>query len=1696
MPSEEPRFDSASPAPDAESLFSEYQRLRARGESPDFEALCAAHPHRETALRILALGVDEAAAGATEAEIDPAQSFAHEIQGQLHASSEAPLIGSLIAGRFQCLREIGRGGMGVVYEVWDETVGRPLAMKVLRPRDSVGRFRREAGVTARLAHPGVVGVQEFGTDGAGSTFFTMDLVEGWSFDQICRWTREGREEWTVARSVDILRRVCDTLAYAHSRGVIHRDLKPTNVMVGSFGETYVMDWGLARVSRSEEHSSRRDPKVDTNSEASLRDPDVTLAGTVMGTPAFMPPEQAAGDVDVVDERSDVYAVGALLYTLLTGRRPYFDSESKRSSREIVGDVLRGPPESVSTIDPAAPPELVAICEKAMARQSTGRYESMEALREDLRAFLENRVVSAHRTGALAEFRKWVVRNRAVAYLSFLSLSLAALGLVAFTVWAELARREIATERDDKDRALNAEQIALGEKAAAYERAEGLRVAAQSRIQLDKDPGFALLLALEADSRAPGAVSESALHAALIRLREEKTLLGHSEVVKDGDFSADGTRVVTTSEDKTLRVWSVADGLELQRVFGHDHFINTVRFHPDDTRIVSSSWDSTVRTWDVASGAQLEVLSCGRGGVYHANYSPNGRRIVAACRDGQVRVFEADDGALVATGEGHRSFVQHASFSADSTRIVSASADRSARIWDGESGRILAVLNGHESFVQHARFGRRDELVVTASADGTARIWNAFDGQQRAVLVGHLGSVIRAEFDASGRRVLTGSADGTARVWDADTGDTLAVLAGHGSALLGSEFSPDGRSVLTASYDRTARIWDAASGSELARLGGHSALVTFARFDPSGRRALTGAWDHSARLWNADVTDARRRLTSPWKRGGVFGRPMDFSRDRRLALVRGTGLSVEVRDAASADLIVRLQGHSATIHDGRFDPTGTRVVTASLDNTARVWNLPGGESHVLRGHRGEVVYAEFDPAGERVITSSRDSDARVWDAVSGETLAVLEAPRDGCCRASVFDPTGERAAMVTDFGIACVYDLGESGARVATPRVVGRFRHSAWFHGAALSHGGTLLLAAANDDSMRVWNVTDGQPIATLRGHTGNLRVARFRSDERYLLTLHDDAGVRLWTLPDGVLRAEIESDADPFDDVRFETSSDSFVTVSTAGVETRYFLSPRNVAEERKPRRFSAEDYESIGLGTPEDRDARKLERRFDDLRGIVESARSAWATRPWKSERLQTLAHELYGALRDLPIETLPKDDEHRAIYNEAARILGRMHDLSDTAASFGVGVLNILSRLERYVWTPLTVDLALGVASADFVIPRDATWRYRFGTSEPSEGLAWTSRRFGDSSWSRAAAPFGYGFSWVETTTNEFRDTATTMYLRREFDIDELSNVEFVEVWMRCNHAFVAHLNGVEIARERIGFPGDVVPHDTLAASHLGGIPLWESYRLDPKLLRTGSNVLAVQAVSVRLGTIRILVEPALRIRRRPSSETIRRLVSRFYDENGAPADIARRYFEGRVRHRESDFAGADSVYRDLLASGATDARILCRRVETLRALHRDAEADALLRSSIDGDEFHSERPSPDSIESSWELVQRRFENLVDYRRAFLTLRDAVRAEPLDSEWLSRLGLAYCRLGLLDDAQRTIESALRRNAERCHGVPDARDLVYLAVVHLERGDLEEARSYWELARTSANARGIELEPSLYFEAQRRIGEAISSER
>jgi WD40 repeat protein/serine/threonine protein kinase/Tfp pilus assembly protein PilF len=1086
------------PGGPADAVFAKFVRANQEGREADLDDLCARHPDLAPALRVLH------SAHLHGQSLLESRSF-HDLLREHLGHDAAPLLG---AGRRYTVRgEIAAGGMGVVYRVFDEQLQRPLAMKVLRrgavagaregPQGSspqiLSRFLSEARVTGRLDHPGVVPVHELGIDGEGRVFFTMRLVEGSDLREVFGLARRGEGGWSLPRAVGTLVKVCETLAYAHSLGVIHRDLKPSNVMVGRFGETYIVDWGLAKVMGQDDPRDLRIRRQGEGSSAGEEEagdapdsPLVTMDGTVLGTPVYMPPEQAMGRTEEIDERSDIYSVGAMLYALLSGRTPYVEPGDRPSSRQVLEAVAQGPPKPITCIDRRAPPELVAICQKAMARSIGERYQRMQDLAEDLQAFLDVRVVRAYRTDPWAEFRKWVARNRALAATISAALVMVLAGLAFFITWQEGAREEIASERDVKARALEeaTRQLVKAHVVTGMKSMDG-------GDYLTALPHFAEALRLDRGDPEREIAHRLRIASTIARCPRLVEVWFHGGKVTHAGFSPDGRLAVTASEDRTARVWSIPAGEPQSPWLQHGGAVLHADLGPDGRLALTACADGEARVWEWASGSLLFSLRH-EGAVARASFSPDGARIVTASRDGTGGLWSAGTGERIAVLK-HEGPLSHAAMIRDGGLAVTCGADATARLWDGRTGAGLSVLK-HEGPVHHAAFSPDGAFLATAGGGRGVRVWRADASGRLERTIDDPHEFHHVTFSPDGLHLFAVGERRKGRIWRWGTGEAVTPYIVHRYGVDRAEFSPDGRAVLTASRGGAVGIWSVRTGQPLHQSLFHATYVRSAAFGPEGNLVLTACDDGTARLW--DLARGEPRLP-----------PLEHE---------GSALNV------------------------RFSPDGQRLFTGGADGKVRIWNAATGEPwRAPLHHGGMLLWIDVSRDGSRIATSSQNGTVSIWEAISGERVAVLEL--DAAASRVAFSPDGRLLATMTHKGSVQLWDA-------ATGRPTGfEAKHRSMGRGVAFSEDGCLLVTGSEDGAARIWVVSTGEAQGEEMRHPGVVQNVSFSPDGRRVLTASFDGSARLWAASDGRLLHVLTGHSIFLRDAAFSSDGRRIVTASYDG---------------------------------------------------------------------------------------------------------------------------------------------------------------------------------------------------------------------------------------------------------------------------------------------------------------------------------------------------------------------------------------------------------------------------------------------------------------------------------------------------------------------------------------------------------------------
>ncbi len=992
----------------------------------------------------------------------------------------------LLAGQYRILRVIGEGGMGTVYEAEQLRPRRTVALKAIRGRAAsramLRRFQREAQILARMQHPGIAQIYEAGADNddPDQAYFAMELIRGRPLTE-----HAAAGSLDLNQRLDLMAGVCDAVHHAHQRGVIHRDLKPSNILVDEQGQPKILDFGVALASDA-------DPVSET-----MR----TAAGQLVGTLPYMSPEQVGADADGVDVRTDVYALGVLLYQLLSGRLPVEVQnkpvpEAARMIREVK-------PTRLGRLDPALRGDAETIAARALEKDKERRYQSAADLGQELRRCIRGEPIEARRDSAMYLLRKRLARHRVVVAAG----SAAALGITAFAVYAGVQAARYRT-------------LAGSEHAAKVAAVTAQGVAEQEHARADRD-------------------------AAALRDSLYVSRIGFAQAAYSGG-DAERMRRVLAECPPEQRGWEWS---YLNRLA--DRSVRTARcfepglmgrwYTPSHGRVFAWRADGGVVVLSAADGATVARFDTHRL-LTSLSESPDGRTLAAGDNAGTVVLYDSPSGVAGASWTAHRHSVVTAQFSADSRTLLTAGPDGVA-LWDLPSARALrriAPPSGDD--ITFAALSPDGALIACAGHAGPISLWGEADDQPVRVVHGHEGPVLTGVFSADGRLFATGSEDRTMRVWDVESGRQVSVVRGHANKVFAVALSPDGRLAVSGGTEAVLRVSDPATGRELQRLLGHEATITGISFIADGSGLISSGRDGTIRWW-ADLADqdvprmdlgvgsVRVVRYTPDGSGLVFGaergagllvrvagRDGTFREGQRLdALVASlafapdgrtmytgerSGLIVR-RGALTGEAVASLTGHRGEVQALACSPDGGRLASASADGTLRVWDVAAArEERQLRGDGVRVGAVLWD--GAEIISGSWDGTIRVWDGASGETIRLVRSTPGaitGMCLAG-----GEASVLVASGADedCSVWD------RRTLERIGTLKGHQGPVHCIAASPDGTRVATGGFDNTVRVWEPRSGAELVALRAHLWSVDSVAFSPDGRTLVSAGSEGALRLW----------------------------------------------------------------------------------------------------------------------------------------------------------------------------------------------------------------------------------------------------------------------------------------------------------------------------------------------------------------------------------------------------------------------------------------------------------------------------------------------------------------------------------------------------------------------------------------------------------
>ncbi len=1084
-------------------------------------------PSEDLLLELASGRLEDEKASSLHEHIDGCTSCLHVVAELLRTQDGEP---SLYPSRYGMLEESARGGQARVLRGFDSLTKREVAIKELLPQhdhsdQALRRFVHEARLTASLTHPGIVPVFDIGFREDGQPFYTMQFVRGKTLAQALRACASLAER---LRFLSHFLELCQAVSFAHSRGIVHRDIKPHNVVVGEFGQTMLIDWGLAKLTRDKSEVPLEEGEVS-------RDPDATAAGAVIGTPAYMSPEQASGRLEDIDERSDVFGLGAVLYEILTGRAPH--GGSKVTELLSAARTLRAAP-----VGKDAPPELAVIVHKALAVDRAERYERAADLAADIEAYLTGGRVRAYEYSSFELLRRLVVRHKRTAIAS-------AVGLM--TLVAALAALAVALRNEDRERRraeisgaqtmIEGAQTALTHRDVLTARAR-LRTALEITDslearslwrQLSVDP---LVWQVRIGSQpsaialSPGerrfAVAGFLPGVRLIDLDTAQVDVLHTDQVARLTFAAGGRALTTIDLGGRAQRWDLDTRRPTELGDVHDTVRSSAQSPDERTLYILTGAGRLVRL-DTASRGLTDIPLSGPPG-YHIAVSPDGKKLAVIMESGELRVLDlatgtetpfdcprrptmspsfSPDGTLLgAIGPGGKICLVSMTdgslrvvdglaaggamaFSPDGARFVVGGADGRVRVFDTASGGLLASLR--EGEVGGARLpvwtqdGRAVAVVYNA---GFTMLYSTKAPPPEPGLGAEPPGVLTSlALSPDGETIIVGGIDGRLRFHDRRSGTERLSVRAHESQILTVAYAPDGR-VATGGTDGQVRLWSP-EGRHQQTLAGPSSMVTAVSFAGSGRLVSAGTGFH---VWDLETGVLKRTVavtaqTPPVVLGDV------------LALGHADG-SISRTDLATGRELERVSLAREPLDRIAFVDGGRGLAAVTARGEVIVRDAAGavrklGEASCIP----EGCLLAADPAGTRVAVVQYGRRIIVWDLASGKRTEVAGDAFQGV----TFTPDGTHVVGLSPHGMLQLWDVATG--------------HPGWRGPLVRADGDELYTHAG-------WRSRSGHPIASgsawRRAVEANARLASERANRLCLATF--DNKLEIWDEPRDVRVAQVD----------------------------------------------------------------------------------------------------------------------------------------------------------------------------------------------------------------------------------------------------------------------------------------------------------------------------------------------------------------------------------------------------------------------------------------------------------------------------------------------------------------------------------------------------------------------------------------------
>lgn len=958
-------------------------------------------------------------------------------------------------GHFKLIRMLGVGAFGAVWLADDETLGRQVALKLqISPEQDVDALLHEAHTAAGLNHPNIVSIYEVGRE-AGRIFVASQYLEGLTLQNLL-----SKGKPPLKQTCELIAAIARALDYAHERGVVHRDIKPANIILDANGQPCVADFGLAK-------------RLSGNRT-------ISFEGQVLGTARYMSPEQAAGQTQATDHRSDIYSVGVTLFQMLTGHLPFRGNVQAVLHQKMFEDAP-----SPRTLAPALPRDLETICLKCLERDPARRYQTAEELADELDRFLRSEPVQARPISGAERVWRWCQRRPAISSLMFglfLSLTIGLLSVSAF--WRQAERSDAFTRQS-----LYRSQMNLASE--YFWRAD----VAALRQTLDRFRTEERLMPLRGFE----------WHYFDSLTRQFKQTMNQGAPVEGVAVSADGTLVASTGNDRGLRVWDAETGELIRTLELPAGQFRTLAFLPGTNRLAAGATDGIVRTWNPSEGNRVLAQFKHGPQVLFLRVSQDGKRLLSAGRSGAVRLWDADSLSRVGefpTGQGETRDVQ---LSSDGALIAVAKEDGQIRMTDVSIGTPTQLF-GPVSGLEAIAFSPGSSKLAAGTYGGRVSVWSFESGQQEFELQTAASQVGDLEFLDETLLGVVGLA-GSLLILNTDTQMEHSRLPTHELSTGVLAAAAEMPKLVVGGGDGSIKVLDRAL-LLAPRVFWHQAEVREVAFLPGTDSVIAADGNGNVRRWTlADANSVSVLESAETETAIEHLRAAAFQPDGSLMAVCGGNVDIQVRDASSGEL-----RHTLPVEDGqivrlRFSPDGQRLLAISSQGRLASFQMAeAAEPEPLfdrETFKGGLSDAVFTPDGTRLLLAGQNGELQFIDAQNGELSGEL--PRIGHTpSAIVFCGKGSSIAVGTVDGELIILDARTGEVRSTTKAHSGRVNSLAAFP------DGRSFVSGGRDRALKLWEVESGERLTTLHGHGRQIFSIAISPDGQTIASGSLAGDIRLW----------------------------------------------------------------------------------------------------------------------------------------------------------------------------------------------------------------------------------------------------------------------------------------------------------------------------------------------------------------------------------------------------------------------------------------------------------------------------------------------------------------------------------------------------------------------------------------------------------